>query len=274
MNVIEVSHLTRDYGKGRGVFDLTFSVGQGEVFGFLGPNGAGKTTTIRHLMGFLRPQAGRCSMNGKDCWQDSAAIQRDLGYIPGELAFFEEMTGGEFLKFLERYRGPGSGVRKEELLARFALDTRGKIKRMSKGMKQKLGIVAAFMHDPTVLILDEPTSGLDPLMQNAFISIIHEERERGKTILLSSHMFEEVERTCQRVGIIRQGRLVALETIQALREKHMRAYQVTLPDPETAEAFARDFQGSRSVENPCQVEVRAMQTLQERFLDYYGGEVE
>ena len=206
MSMLEVDRLTRDYGGGKGVFDLTFRVGEGEVFGFLGPNGAGKTTTIRHLMGFIHPQAGSCRIDGMDCWRDRARIQRELGYIPGEIAFFDDMTGEEFLRFLEKYRGRAGAGRKAELLEMFELAPKGKIKKMSKGMKQKLGIVAAFMHDPRILLLDEPTSGLDPLMQNRFIQLLDAEKARGKTILLSSHMFEEVERTCHRVGIIRAGR--------------------------------------------------------------------
>ncbi|HUM56216.1 MAG TPA: ATP-binding cassette domain-containing protein, partial [Bacillota bacterium] len=198
MSVIEIKDLTRDYGNYKGVFDVSFSVNESEVFGFLGPNGAGKTTTIRHLMGFLKPQKGICTIAGMDCWQDSAGIQEKLGYIPGEMEFFSDMTGREFLSFLEKYRGIKANGRKNELLERFELDAKGKLKKMSKGMKQKVGIVAAFMHDPGVLILDEPTSGLDPLMQNRFINLILEEKKRGKTILMSSHMFEEVERTCHR----------------------------------------------------------------------------
>ena len=210
MNTIEIDRLTKDYGRGRGVFDLTFSVAQGEAFGFLGPNGAGKTTTIRHLMGFSRPQSGSCRIGGLDCLTQSPRIQKDLGYIPGEIALPDEMTGLEFLRFLARYRGVSDFSRAEALMARFELDPRGRIRRMSKGMKQKVGIVCAFMHDPAVLVLDEPTSGLDPLMQNRFIELVLEEKARGKTILLSSHMFEEVERTCDRVGILRQGKLAAV----------------------------------------------------------------
>ena len=208
MSMLEVDRLTRNYGGGKGVFDLIFRVEEGQVFGFLGPNGAGKTTTIRHLMGFLRPQTGGCRVDGMDCWHDRARIQRELGYIPGEIAFFDDMTGEEFLRFLEKYRGRAAASHRAELLEMFELAPKGKIKKMSKGMKQKLGIVAAFLHDPHILLLDEPTSGLDPLMQNRFIQLLDAEKARGKTILLSSHIFEEVECTCDRVGIIRAGRLV------------------------------------------------------------------
>lgn len=210
MDVISIEKLTRDYGDGKGIFDVSFGVGNGEVFGFLGPNGAGKTTTIRHLMGFIRPKTGKCTISGLDCWTQSSEIQKNLGYIPGEINFFDDMSGTEFLDFSAKYRGFQDSGRKKALLERFELNPKGKIKKMSKGMKQKIGIVAAFMHDPDILILDEPTSGLDPLMQSRFVELIAEEKKRGKTILLSSHMFEEVERTCDRIGIIREGKLAAV----------------------------------------------------------------
>lgn len=267
--MIRVEGLTRDFGGGRGVFDVSFEIGRGEVFGFLGPNGAGKTTVIRHLMGFLKPQAGNCTITDLSCWRDSNKLQKILGYIPGEISFFDDMNGREFLKFLSKYRGADGENRQKELMERFDLDPKGKIKKMSKGTKQKLGIVAAFMHDPEILILDEPTSGLDPLMQSRFISLLAEEKKRGKTILLSSHMFEEVERTCDRVGIIRGGKLVTVDSVEAMRKRHVHSYQVTLDTEAAAQAFARDFGGT------CQgrvVMVAARQSLEEFFMHYYGGE--
>lgn len=269
MRVIEIDNLTRDYGKGKGVFHLSFRVNRGEVFGFLGPNGAGKTTTIRHLMGFLMPEAGSCTILGLDCWDDREKIQQNLGYIPGEISFFDDMTGGDFLSFLGDYRGLGRIDRKWEMLELFQLDSRSRIKKMSKGMKQKLGIAAAFMHDPEILILDEPTSGLDPLMQNRFIDLIAEEKRRGKTILLSSHMFEEVERTCDQVGIIRQGRLAAVDSVQAMRERYVKPYRVTLETEALAKAFARDFGGTQDGKT---VTVSTKKSLEEVFLQFYGGD--
>lgn len=269
MSVISIEKLTRDYGDGKGVFDLSFQVGQGEVFGFLGPNGAGKTTTIRHLMGFIRSKSGSCSVGGMDCWKQRDRIQKDIGYIPGEISFFDDMTGLEYLKFITKYRGIGSENRQKELIERFELNPKGKIKKMSKGMKQKIGIVSAFQHDPDILILDEPTSGLDPLMQSRFIELVAEEKQKGKTILLSSHMFEEVERTCDRIGIIREGRLVAVDSVEALRERHLRSYTVTLATESEAAAFARDFQGACHGRT---VTVSATQSLEDIFMHYYGGE--
>ncbi len=267
--MITIDSLTRDYGAGKGIFDVSFSVDKGETFGFLGPNGAGKTTTIRHLLGFLKPVSGKCEINGLDCWADRDKIQAKLGYIPGEISFFDDMTGTEYLRFMEQYRKLGTESRKEELLTFFQLDPQAKLKKMSKGMKQKIALVVAMMHDPAILIFDEPTSGLDPLMQNKFIDFINTEKKRGKTILLSSHMFEEVERTCDRIGIIRNGRLVTVNPVQELRNRHIRSYTVTLETEELATAFAKDFYGTQNGRN---VTVTAKQSLEDIFIHYYRGE--
>lgn len=292
MGIIEIDGLTKDYG-GKGIFDVSFSIDRGEAFGFLGPNGAGKTTTIRHLMGFIRPQSGTCSIDGMNCMAQAAEIQRTLGYIPGESAFIEEMTGAALIRFMAAYRGMKDLTRAKELTKRFELDTSGKIKRMSKGMKQKMAIVCAFMHDPSVLILDEPTSGLDPLMQNRFIELILSEKARGKTILMSSHMFEEVERTCDRVGMIRQGRLFSVSSVRALKESKRRLYVVTLEDESEAADFAREEltvisrereRVTVAVQQDMQSFVRAMslhhvvaldvvtQSLEDIFMQYYGSD--
>lgn len=269
MSAIQIENLVRDYGDGKGVFDVSFHVDQGEAFGFLGPNGAGKTTTIRHLMGFLKPRAGKCTIDGMDCWSERDKVQTRLGYIPGEISFFDDMSGTEFLRFIADYRRIGTHGRTQELLELFELDPKSRIKKMSKGTKQKLGIVAAFMHDPDIILLDEPTSGLDPLMQNRFVNFVAKEKEQGKTILMSSHIFEEVERTCDRIGIIRKGRMIAVDSAAALRERHTRSYTVTLENEAAAEAFAADFGGTRS---GTKVTVTTKQSLEEIFMDYYGGD--
>lgn len=292
MSVIEIQDLTRDYGKGRGVFDVSVSIDKGEIFGFIGPNGAGKTTTIRHLMGFLKPEKGYCKIQGMDCWKHSSDIQKNLGYIPGEMAFFDDMTGMEFLHFLAKYRKTKANSRMKELIDRFELDARIKLKKMSKGMKQKIGVVAAFMLDPSVLILDEPTSGLDPLMQNRFVELVLKEKARGKTILMSSHIFEEVERTCQRVAIIKDGRIVATDSVEALKAAQVRKYVITFEKEEFASAFAREGINISSVsqnhvtvivQNDIKELISLMniypvtniaapnQSLEEIFLHYYGG---
>lgn len=269
MGMIEINNLTRDYGNNKGVFNVSFQVDEGEVFGFLGPNGAGKTTTIRHLMGFLKARSGECRIAGLDCWNEREKIQQNLGYIPGETSYFDDITGEEYLKFIAAYRHDLSDAKRKELIERFELNPKGKIKKMSKGMRQKIAIVSAFMHDPDILILDEPTSGLDPLMQNRFIELIQEEKKKGKTILLSSHMFEEVERTCHRIGIIRDGKVVALDPVETLRKKYVRSYTVRLETPELAQAFAKDYSG---VCDGVNVTVTTRKSLEEIFLQFYGGD--
>ncbi|MBH1941538.1 ABC transporter ATP-binding protein [Mobilitalea sibirica] len=239
MSIIVIKELTKDYGDHKGIFNLSFSVKEGEVFGYLGPNGAGKTTTIRHLMGFLTPDKGTSSILGMDCRTHSAEIMKQLGYLPGEIAFFDGMTGMEFLKFMGEMRELKDTTYRDKLIEQFQLDTSGRIRKMSKGMKQKLGIVSAFMHNPRVLILDEPTSGLDPLMQKTFAELILAEKAKGKTILMSSHSFDEIERTCDRVGIIRRGDLVAAEDIHILKEQRRKTYLVTFDATSSAEEFAK-----------------------------------
>ncbi len=238
--VIELQEVTKDYGNGKGVFGLSFAVPKGEVFGYLGPNGAGKTTTIRQLMGFIRPSRGICRMMGMDCFLQAQEIQKHTGYLAGELAFPEDMTGLGFLKFMADMKGMDSHRHMESLMERFGLNPHGRIKRMSKGMKQKIGIVNAFMHQPEVVILDEPTSGLDPLMQNEFVELVLEEKKKGTTILMSSHIFEEVEKTCDRTAIIRSGRIATVEDMKELAGKRKKIYRVTLPHAAAAEKLLQE----------------------------------
>lgn len=230
--MIKIEDLTLKYPSGKGIEKVCFTVGDGQVVGYLGPNGAGKTTTIRCLMGFSEPQEGICQINGLDCSKNAPKIQTFLGYIPGEIAFFDGMSGDEFLSFLSKMRGTKNTVRKKELLELFELNPTGNIKKYSKGMKQKIGIVAAFMDDPQVLILDEPTSGLDPLMQSRFVDLILSEKKKGKTILMSSHMFEEVERTCDQVVIIKDGKIAKTSDTHALKLSQRKSYILQLDNPE------------------------------------------
>ena len=201
--MLTINKLSKKFGKLLAVDQVDLSIPDGTVGILLGPNGAGKTTTIRHLMGFIKPGKGSCSINNMDCWKDSSIIQSTLGYLPGEIAFMNNMTGIQMIEFIAEMKKMKDLSRAKELMERFELDPKGKIRKMSKGMKQKIGIVCAFMHDPDVIILDEPSSGLDPLMQNIFIDLILEEKNKGKTIFMSSHIFEEVERTCDRTAIIK-----------------------------------------------------------------------
>jgi len=237
MSVIQVEHLTKDYGHNRGVFDVSFAVQRGEVFGFLGPNGAGKTTTIRHIMGFSRPRAGRTSVGGLDSWERHYEIQRNVGYLPGEIALPENLTGTQFIKMMAELRGMTDMAYTDDLIERFELEATGGLKRMSLGMKRKLAVVTAFMHDPAILVLDEPTSGLDPVMQDMFIQFVIEEKKRGKTILLSSHIFNEVDATCDRISIIKEGRLVSTFVAADLRRSENKEWKIEFSTKEDFERF-------------------------------------
>ncbi|MBR1562469.1 MAG: ABC transporter ATP-binding protein [Ruminococcus sp.] len=216
--MINVNNLTHDYGHGRGVFDVDLAVSKGETLGFLGPNGAGKSTTMRHLMGFSKPQKGSVSIDGRDCTKNSAKIMQRVGYLPGEVALPDGLNGWQFLKMMKDMRDVKDDKLTQELLRRFELDPSGSVKRMSIGEKRKLAVAAAFMSDPDILLLDEPTSGLDPIMQEVFIDFIREQKQKGKTILLSSHIFSEVEALCDRIAIIKDGRLVS--TVDAAEIRH------------------------------------------------------
>lgn len=240
MSVLQVKHLTKDYGHNRGVFDVSFTVNKGEVYGFLGPNGAGKTTAIRHIMGFSRPQHGHTSVNGFDSWKNAAEIQRNLGYLPGEIALPESLTGTQFIKMMADLRGIKDFTHTDYLIEKFELEPSGKLKRMSLGMKRKLAIVTAFMHDPDVLVLDEPTSGLDPIMQNVFIEFIKEEKERGKTILISSHIFSEIDATCDKISIIKEGRLISSFVADDLRYNDQKVFEIEFLSKEEFDRFNQD----------------------------------
>ncbi|MDR2750425.1 MAG: ATP-binding cassette domain-containing protein, partial [Clostridiales bacterium] len=243
MPVLKVEHLTKDYGHNRGVFDATFDVEKGEVFGFLGPNGAGKTTTIRHIMGFSRPQKGNAFVDGLNSWQNAHTIQKSLGYLPGEIALPENLTGTEFIQMMADLRDMTDSAHTDHLLEKFELDPSGGLKRMSLGMKRKLAIVTAFMHDPAVLVLDEPTSGLDPLMQETFIDFIKEEKARGKTILLSSHIFSEVDATCDRISIIKDGHLLSTFVANDLRHSASKTFKIEFSDKPEFERFRKQELG-------------------------------
>ena len=223
MNKIEVSKLTKDYGHGRGIFEVSFSVGEGETLGFLGPNGAGKSTTMRHLMGFSKPQSGKALINGLDTWKKHSKVIKNVGYLPGEVNLPAGLDGYGFIDMMRGLKGVKSGDpvaerRLKELLDIFELDPSGDVKKMSIGEKRKLAVVTAFMDNPEILLLDEPTSGLDPVMQERFIDFIRTEKNRSKTILLSSHIFSEVEALCDRIAIIKDGRLVS--TLASADVKH------------------------------------------------------
>lgn len=239
MNVIEINHLTKDYGSGRGVFDVSLQVKEGEVFGFLGPNGAGKSTTIRHLMGFSKPQSGETKIFGKDTFDKYYDILGEVGYIPGEIALPAGLTGWEFIRMMQNLQHKENNEKLQEMLSLFRLSDnvlRGDTKHMSLGVKRKLAVVTAFMGNPKVLILDEPTSGLDPVMQETFIQFIVQEKERGKTILLSSHIFSEVDATCDRIAIIKDGKIVSEFIANDLKHTANKTYKIKF---ETAAEYER-----------------------------------
>ena len=217
--VIQVDHLTKDYGYGRGVFDVSIKVHKGECYGYLGPNGAGKSTTIRHIMGFAKPTQGKITIFGKDSFNHTEELLGKVGYLPGEPSLPAGLNGMGFLRMMQDMRGERNDERLNYLLNLFALDPNVDVKSMSLGEKRKLAVVAAFMNDPDVLILDEPTSGLDPVMQQVFISFILAEKKRGKTILLSSHIFSEVDATCDMISIIKDGKHVSTFKASELKNR-------------------------------------------------------
>lgn len=250
MSVINVERLTKDYGFGRGVFDVSIHVEKGEVFGFLGPNGAGKSTTIRHLMGFSKADDGKVEIFGKPTFGKYYEILKNVGYIPGEVALPAGLTGKEFLKMMQDLTGIRNNERLGMLLELFELDEAsllGDVKRMSLGVKRKLAVVSAFMSDPEVLILDEPTSGLDPVMQERFIEFIHKEKERGKTILLSSHIFSEIDNTCDRIAIIKDGKIVSEFVANDLKHASKKYYTVDFKAEADKKKFLESSVGIESL---------------------------
>ncbi|MDQ2951054.1 MAG: ABC transporter ATP-binding protein [Chloroflexota bacterium] len=234
--MIEVQGVSKSYGRDRGISDVSFEVREGEVFGFLGPNGAGKTTTIRTLMALLRADAGTARINGLDCWGRSLEIKRLVGYVPGEPSLDPNLTGGQILAYFAHLRGGVDHAYLGQLIARLDLDTSRKFRQYSSGNKRKVVLIQAFMHRPRLLILDEPTSGLDPLNQQVFDAMVLEARDEGRTVFLSSHVLSEVEKTCGRVGIIRDGRLVRVGEVSELKD--IKRYEITItfatPVPDTA----------------------------------------
>jgi beta-exotoxin I transport system ATP-binding protein len=215
--VVAVDGLTKSFGAQRGVTDLHFEVGEGEVFGYLGPNGAGKSTTIRLLLGLYRPTAGAASVLGRDPVRDTVAIHRRIGYLPGELALYPRLTGRQHVDFVARVRGMHDRAYLDHLVERFNVVLDRPVRTLSKGNRQKIGVVLALMHQPELLILDEPTSGLDPLMQDEFACVVRETVAEGRTVFLSSHELDEVQRLVDRVAIIKEGRLIVTDTVEGLR---------------------------------------------------------
>jgi len=228
---LQVTGLTKTFGRHRGILDVSFDVRAGEIFGFLGPNGAGKSTTIRLIIGLFRPTAGRVTVCGRNPMRDPVAVHRALGYLPGELALHPRLTGREHLDRIDRGRGTVDRALRDELAARFDADLDRPVRTLSKGNRQKIGILIAFSHRPELLVLDEPTSGLDPLLQDEFDRLLRRTAEDGRTVFLSSHELDEVQRTADRVAIIKEGRIVVVDTVQGLRRSAPRTVEFVFAGP-------------------------------------------
>ncbi len=259
MNVIETEKLTKDYGDGRGIFDLDLSIKEGEMMGYVGTNGSGKTTTIRHIMGFLKPTSGTVTVNGLSSWEHSSEIVKNIGYVPGEIAFPDLKTGIDFLKCQADFLGLNDMSYANELVERLQLDPRANLKRMSKGMKQKTALVAALMNDAPIIILDEPTTGLDPLMRATFLDIIKEEHNKGKTILMSSHSFDELEKTCDRVALINNGHIVDVCNMNDIRNREVKDFKIEFRTHEDYMRFLEEnYKKIRLQEQYNQVTIRIL----------------
>jgi ABC-2 type transport system ATP-binding protein len=290
-DVIESLSLTKSYGRRRGIVDVTFAVREGEVFGFLGPNGAGKTTTIRTLLGMLRPTSGRATVFGLDVWRDAPRVHQRLAYVGSDPGYLGELTAGAQLGVLAELRGLARGAWRG-VAERLELDPSIPVRKLSRGNRQKIAVVSAFMGEEPLLVLDEPTTGLDPLMQREFLALIAESRARGRTAFISSHNLAEVERACDRVGIIRDGRLIEVSRVQSLLAEHWRSVNLMLagpppqgtfelPNVEVVSASARDVH--LMVRGDIQPLLRRLATLdvldvsittpdvEDIFLRYYDG---
>ena len=237
--MIEIKDLTKDYGSGRGVFDINLTIKKGEMIGFVGTNGSGKTTTIRSLMGFIKPTNGHVYVNGLESWENASEISKHIGYVSGEIAFPDLPTGTAFLKSQAEYFNLKDMSYANKLVSRLQLDPRANLKRMSKGMKQKTALVAALMNNADILILDEPTTGLDPLMRDSFLEIIKEEHKMGKTIFMSSHMFNEIEDTCDRVALISDGHIIDIADMNAIRNRPCKDFKIEFNSVEDYEKFKK-----------------------------------
>src|SRR6266550_2802619 len=235
--IIQTNQLTKSYGRSRGIIDVTFDIQEGEVFGFLGPNGAGKTTTMRTLMGLLHGNLGSATIGGLDCWKESTEVKKLVGYLPGEFTFDPGLRGAQIIEYLGHLRGGVDQAYVLSLVKRLGLDPSKRFRAYSHGNKQKLGLVQAFMHKPRLLILDEPTSGLDPLNQQEFYRMVAEVRAEGRTVFLSSHILPEVEHTCDRVAVIREGRLVKIDHVSSLKDIRQHGVEIAFASSASPEWF-------------------------------------
>lgn len=239
-NVIEIKNLTKYYGKNRGIIDVSFDVQEGEIFGFIGPNGAGKSTTIRTLLSLIYPTSGSANVFGMDCVKFGPEIKKEIGYLPSEIFYYDNMKVIDLLKYSASFYKKDCSKRIQELCEIMDLDLNGKIEDLSLGNKKKVGIVQGLLHEPKLIILDEPTSGLDPLMQQTFFNLIKQEHKRGATILFSSHILSEVQRLCERVAIIKEGKIIKLEKISTLQDNNFKVFKIETTDEISKDYFAVD----------------------------------
>ena len=254
--IIELKNLTKDYGDNKGIFDINLDIYEGEMIGFVGTNGSGKTTTIRNILGFIKPTSGEAIVKGYKTWENQSEVAKLIGYVPGEIAFPDLKTGTIFLKSQAEYLNVTDLSYANSLIEKLQLDPRANLKRMSKGMKQKTALVAALMANKPIIILDEPTTGLDPLMRDAFLEIIKEEHKKGKTIFMSSHMFEEMEDTCDRVALISNGHIVDISDMNQIRNRNKRDFKIEFNKKEDYLDFKqKDYKIIRIQEEYNQVSV-------------------
>jgi len=241
MNVIEIRNLTKYYGKSRGIIDVSLDIKEGEIFGFIGPNGAGKSTTIRTLLAFIYPTSGSASIFGMDCFKETEKIKKEIGYLPSEVNYYDDMRVKDLLNYSAKFYKKDCSKRINELADIFDLDLNKKIDDLSFGNKKKTAIVQTLLHEPKLLILDEPTGGLDPLMQNRFFEVLKEENRKGVTIFFSSHILSEVQKMCDRVAIVKEGKIRKIEYIETLRANRYKKIEVEFGSPEAASKL--DLQG-------------------------------
>lgn len=234
---IIIKNLTKDYGEGRGIFDINLTIKKGEMVGFVGTNGSGKTTTIRSLLGYIKPTSGNSFILGKDSWKNASEIAKYVGYVPGEIGFPDLPTGTAFLKSQAEFFKVKDLTYANSIIKKLQLDPNANLKRMSKGMKQKTALVAALLNNPEMLVLDEPTTGLDPLMRLAFLDIIKQEHKKGKTILMSSHLFNEMEDTCDRVALINNGHIIDIVDMNEIKNRKVKEFKIEFNNVEDYEKF-------------------------------------
>jgi len=267
INVIDVHNLTKHYFNGKGVFGISLKVKKGEIFGLLGPNGSGKTTTIRHILGFQKTEQGTVRINDIDPWYHSDIVNSGLGYIPGEIAFPNFKNGWDFIKQMAKFKSMDNIDYAKELVQRFQFDPSCRVKTMSKGMKQKLAIVTAFMNKPNTLILDEPTSGLDPLMQLEFDKLVLEFKAAGATILLSSHIFTEIEKVCDRVCIVKDGKKIYEQKLSDIRHNPIKTYKIEFWYKEEMTSFIEIFKPIAESIKPNRRKGQVLLSINQKYTD-------